>query len=113
MWRHVVPCGVARGRSAAASQARPRPPERLAAVGLGDPLRAMHGAWSYPAVMPSTQPQHQPLTPGEAYELLLAGNRRFIAGTPEHPNQDAARRTEIAPSQSPFAVLFGCSDSRL
>lgn len=49
----------------------------------------------------------------EAFELLLAGNRRFVAGAPEHPNQDTARRTEIAPGQSPFGVLFGCSDSRL
>ncbi|MFD8376555.1 carbonic anhydrase [Streptomyces sp. NPDC059688] len=55
---------------------------------------------------------HNP-TPRNAYELLLAGNRRFVAGTPEHPNQDAARRAETAPSQKPFAVLFGCSDSRL
>ncbi|MFF3860035.1 carbonic anhydrase [Streptomyces sp. NPDC002209] len=53
------------------------------------------------------------LTPSEAFELLLAGNQRFTSGTPEHPNQDAARRTETAPAQSPFAVLFGCSDSRL
>lgn len=52
-------------------------------------------------------------TPREAFELLLAGNQRFVAGTPEHPNQNAARRTEIAPSQRPFAALFGCSDSRL
>lgn len=52
-------------------------------------------------------------TPGEAFELLLAGNRRFVAGTPEHPNQDATRRAETASSQQPFAVLFGCSDSRL
>ncbi|MFJ3876477.1 carbonic anhydrase [Streptomyces sp. NPDC090077] len=52
-------------------------------------------------------------TPSEAYELLLAGNRRFTAGTPEHPNQDAARRAQTAPAQSPFAALFGCSDSRL
>ncbi|MEV0646372.1 carbonic anhydrase [Phytomonospora sp. NPDC050363] len=51
--------------------------------------------------------------PGEAFELLLAGNRRFVAGDSEHPNQDAARRAEIAPGQRPFAVLFGCSDSRL
>ncbi|MCM3266749.1 carbonic anhydrase [Streptomyces thermoviolaceus] len=43
----------------------------------------------------------------------MAGNRRFVNGTPEHPNQDAARRTETAPVQRPFAVLFGCSDSRL
>jgi carbonic anhydrase len=53
------------------------------------------------------------LTPQEAFELLLAGNRRFTSGVPDHPNQDAARRTEVAPGQNPFAVLFGCSDSRL
>lgn len=55
----------------------------------------------------------QALTPAEAFDLLLAGNRRFVAGSPEHPNQDAARRAETAPGQRPFAVLFGCSDSRL
>lgn len=53
------------------------------------------------------------LAPQEAFDLLLAGNHRFISGTPQHPNQDAARRAEIAPVQHPFAVLFGCSDSRL
>ncbi|MER5908693.1 carbonic anhydrase [Streptomyces mirabilis] len=52
-------------------------------------------------------------TPDDAFEMLLAGNQRFVTGLPEHPNQDAARRTETAPAQSPFAVLFGCSDSRL
>ncbi|MCP2311806.1 carbonic anhydrase [Kitasatospora paracochleata] len=52
-------------------------------------------------------------TPQEALEMLLAGNQRFVVGSPEHPNQDAARRTEVVPGQSPFAVLFGCSDSRL
>ncbi|MCE6995427.1 carbonic anhydrase [Saccharothrix sp. S26] len=52
-------------------------------------------------------------SPREAFELLMSGNQRFVAGTPEHPNQDAARRAEVAPAQRPFAVLFGCSDSRL
>lgn len=52
-------------------------------------------------------------TPSEAFELLMSGNQRFVAGTPEHPNQDATRRAETAPGQQPFAVLFGCSDSRL
>ncbi|MGW7026844.1 carbonic anhydrase [Streptomyces xanthophaeus] len=52
-------------------------------------------------------------TPRDSFELLMAGNLRFVSGTPEHPNQDATRRTETAPSQQPFAVLFGCSDSRL
>jgi carbonic anhydrase len=53
------------------------------------------------------------LTPDDAFELLLAGNQRFVSGTSEHPNQDAARRAETTSSQRPFAVLFGCSDSRL
>ncbi|MEV6401045.1 carbonic anhydrase, partial [Streptomyces sp. NPDC051907] len=53
------------------------------------------------------------LTPTQALEQLLAGNERFVAGSPQHPNQDAARRAETAPVQRPFAVVFGCSDSRL
>ena len=53
------------------------------------------------------------LSPERAFALLRAGNQRFVAGTPEHPNQDATRRAEITPVQHPFAVLFGCSDSRL
>ncbi len=54
-----------------------------------------------------------PLTPDDAFEMLRTGNGRFVAGEPEHPNQDATRRSETAQSQRPFAVLFGCSDSRL
>ncbi|MFG2260976.1 carbonic anhydrase [Streptomyces mirabilis] len=53
------------------------------------------------------------LTARQAFELLLDGNQRFVSDTAEHPNQDAARRAETAPAQRPFAVLFGCSDSRL
>jgi carbonic anhydrase len=45
--------------------------------------------------------------------LLLEGNKRFISGNRLHPHQDADRRTALAPAQRPFAVLFGCSDSRL
>ncbi|MFJ5710650.1 MULTISPECIES: carbonic anhydrase [unclassified Streptomyces] len=52
-------------------------------------------------------------SPALALDALLEGNRRFVSGTPEHPNQDAARRTELAPGQDPFAVILGCSDSRL
>lgn len=52
-------------------------------------------------------------TPEESLRTLLAGNRRFVDGSPEHPNQDAVRRAATVPTQRPFAVLFGCSDSRL
>ncbi|MFI6024887.1 carbonic anhydrase [Amycolatopsis magusensis] len=53
------------------------------------------------------------LSPDEALAMLLDGNRRFVDGTREHPHQDADYRAAIAPAQHPFAVLFGCSDSRL
>ncbi|WP_436771434.1 carbonic anhydrase [Yinghuangia sp. YIM S09857] len=53
------------------------------------------------------------LTPAEILDLLLAGNRRFVDGIPDHPNQDATRRAHLTPGQTPYAVLLGCSDSRL
>lgn len=51
--------------------------------------------------------------PAEAWAEMMAGNARFIAGTPQHPHQDAARRETVAGGQAPHAALFGCSDSRL
>lgn len=52
-------------------------------------------------------------TPLAAWTRLREGNARFVAGTPEHPNQDAARRTALTEAQAPFVTLFGCSDSRV
>ena len=52
-------------------------------------------------------------TPDEAWRLMVEGNRRFVAGTPEHPNQDVGKRHELVDGQAPMATLFGCSDSRL
>ncbi|PZF88476.1 carbonic anhydrase [Micromonospora deserti] len=54
-----------------------------------------------------------PTTPTRAFAELHAGNRRFVAGAPHHPNQDAERRAAVADGQHPFAVIVGCSDSRL
>src|SRR5215472_3641718 len=53
------------------------------------------------------------MTPRQALAELLAGNARFVAGTRVHPNQDAEHRASLALAQKPFAVIFGCSDSRL
>lgn len=54
-----------------------------------------------------------PLSPAQAYDRLMKGNARFVSDTSEHPNQDAARRASLVGGQSPFAVVFGCADSRL
>ncbi|WP_353116174.1 carbonic anhydrase [Microbacterium sp.] len=52
-------------------------------------------------------------TPSAAWQEMLAGNRRFVNGTPQHPHQDVEKRHELADGQAPMATLFGCSDSRL
>lgn len=44
----------------------------------------------------------------EALERLIAGNRRFVAGE----NQTVRRPVGNAP-QEPFAIVLGCSDSRV
>jgi carbonic anhydrase len=54
-----------------------------------------------------------PCTPGEAWAKLAHGNDRFVAGEYSHPNQDAARRDSLTGGQTPFAVFFGCADSRV
>lgn len=54
-----------------------------------------------------------PMTPAQAYAALIAGNERFISGQMLHPSQDIARRSQVTDEQHPFAVLFGCSDSRV
>lgn len=54
-----------------------------------------------------------PLAPGQALAELHAGNHRFVTGVPRHPNQDAGHRAAVADGQHPFAVIVGCSDSRL
>jgi carbonic anhydrase len=52
-------------------------------------------------------------TPAGAWQALREGNARFVAGRREHPNQDIDRRAQLASGQDPFAVVFGCSDSRV
>jgi carbonic anhydrase len=50
----------------------------------------------------------------EAFERLREGNRRFVSGV---RSSDMAasqtRRSELATSQEPFAIVLGCSDSRV
>lgn len=49
----------------------------------------------------------------DALKKLAAGNRRFVDDKPGRPHQSAARRTETAAGQKPFAIVLGCADSRV
>jgi carbonic anhydrase len=50
----------------------------------------------------------------EALERLKEGNRRFVSDAPSlHIFTNDARRRELAAGQEPFAIVLGCSDSRV
>jgi carbonic anhydrase len=54
------------------------------------------------------------ISAAEALERLRAGNRRFVSGTGTRDlAQEHQRRRELASDQAPFAIVLGCSDSRV
>jgi len=52
-------------------------------------------------------------TPDDALNNLMAGNARYMDGSPIHPNQSAERQAEVAQGQHPWAAILGCIDSRV
>jgi carbonic anhydrase len=50
----------------------------------------------------------------EALEHLREGNRRFVSDVRRHDTLTShTRRAELAMGQEPFAIVLGCSDSRV
>jgi len=52
-------------------------------------------------------------TKEEAIKKLKDGNERFVSGKSIRPNQTLERVKEVAEGQKPFAIIVGCSDSRV
>jgi carbonic anhydrase len=52
-------------------------------------------------------------TPQEALHALKTGNSRFFSGQARRPELSAAERRAQILGQTPFAVVLGCSDSRV
>ncbi|MFW6093955.1 MAG: carbonic anhydrase [Pseudomonadota bacterium] len=52
--------------------------------------------------------------PHEALARLRAGNARFVSGARAGDDMASpARRSEVTAEQKPFAIILGCSDSRV
>jgi carbonic anhydrase len=54
-----------------------------------------------------------PVTPAQAWQTLVQGNQRFVEDRSERPHQDLDHRVLTARGQRPFALVFGCMDSRV
>lgn len=44
---------------------------------------------------------------------LMEGNKRYVSSHLQHPDQSSERRFELKHGQHPFAIVLGCSDSRV
>ncbi|MGD9546436.1 MAG: carbonic anhydrase [Candidatus Krumholzibacteriia bacterium] len=54
------------------------------------------------------------ITAADALSRLRDGNRRFVSGAPKRRSPATpARRDELLDGQEPFAIILGCSDSRV
>jgi carbonic anhydrase len=54
------------------------------------------------------------ITARDALRRLREGNHRFVSNVRSHDSLGSeARRAEIAAGQEPFAIILGCSDSRV
>jgi len=53
------------------------------------------------------------MSPEAALERLLAGNKRYVGDQLAHPDRSPLRREEVKRGQNPFAIIVGCSDSRV
>ena len=53
------------------------------------------------------------ITAAEALERLREGNQRFVAGELRGAAERESRRVDLVDGQNPFAIILGCSDSRV
>ena len=52
-------------------------------------------------------------TASGVWSRMLAGNRRFAEGKPEHPNRGAEAREALVDTHAPEAAILSCSDARV
>ncbi len=64
-------------------------------------------------VIKASKKNYLDMSPDEAISELMAGNKRFVAQRSINPNQSKLRLKETAESQSPFAAILTCADSRV
>jgi carbonic anhydrase len=66
-----------------------------------------------PAHAPAAHASGEVVEPAAAQQRLVEGNQRFVDEKPRHPHETQGWRAALEKAQKPFAVILGCSDSRV
>lgn len=74
---------------------------------------AAHAPTPAPATAAAHAPAKDLVLPAVALRRLAEGNQRFVDGQPRHPHEARSWRQGLEKGQKPFAVVLGCSDSRV
>ena len=91
----------------------PASPSRRTALGMIGALSMMGlsaAARGAPVQLPP-KPANT-LTPGQAIERLMAGNKRYVSGQ-TNDRDFASTRAALAGGQNPYACILSCADSRV
>ena len=109
--------GLTLGGLAAKGQTATPTPTTATAPAAGDVLQdqKISDAVKRGATMEEIAKLRDPIanTPEEALRALKTGNARFFGGQARRPELSAAERRAQILGQTPFAVILGCSDSRV
>jgi carbonic anhydrase len=64
-------------------------------------------------VLPEPALAENNITPDQALQSLIQGNRRFVRGKSSHLHQDLKDLRTVSKTQKPFASILSCADSRV
>ncbi|MDF5731104.1 MAG: hypothetical protein PUP92_24650 [Rhizonema sp. PD38] len=53
------------------------------------------------------------MSPDQALQDLIDGNKRFTTRKRQNPHQDSVHILQVAKAQKPFASILSCADSRV
>jgi carbonic anhydrase len=100
---------------AARPPARPLPRRQalsLAGLGLLGATLAACSKGEHEAAVPERVDSKE-VDSKDGKERLVAGNERYVKGTPAHPDESLTRRKKLGQGQKPFAAVLSCADSRV
>jgi carbonic anhydrase len=86
---------------------------RFVAALAGAPAALAVSGWFAPAARATDYDATPGVPADQGLQMLMDGNKRFVAGNLTSLNNLAQERTDTASGQSPFAVIVSCSDSRV